>query len=177
MTNPIDPSNNVVHFQFKKRSPEDLPAPPVKRAKGKDVPFCSTHFFEYDMDLRTVECSRCGRNFDPLEALEHLGNQWRNYDLNHREVRREIADLQKERDRIAKQVTNLKGQRRRLVPNVRQDVDRIRSELWDFARAKKPEIADPIMRSLQQRIARVLNTIDTFGDEAAPAVASSEKSP
>ncbi len=166
MTEPTDPYDNVVHLRFKKRSPEDLPTAPIKKSSdGKDRPFCSTHFFEYDMDERTVSCTRCGRSFDPLEALDHLSKVWQRYDWAHRNARQEIADLKDEHDHILKQVKNLKSQRRRLVPNVRQDVERVRNELGRHGWEKNPEIRDAIMRTIRGRIDKILSTLEAFGGE------------
>lgn len=165
MTEPVDPIDNVVHIRFK-RTKEDLPTPPVQKARpGAHRPYCGTHLFEYDMDERSVSCLKCGRKFDAFEALDHLGREWAAYDFNHRNVRGEIADLHKQRDKVAKQVTNLKAQRRRLVPNVRQDVERVRSELWRHGHEKNPEIKDAIWRTVQGRIEKILRTLDAFGDE------------
>lgn len=165
MTEPPDaPPDNVIRVRFK-RTKDDLPTAPVKKAaRANDLPFCHTHYFEYDSDNRTVECSRCGRSFDAFEAFEHLARNWANYDYNHRNVRGEIKALEAERARIAKQVTNLKAQRRRLVPNVRQDVERVRSELWRHEHEKNAGIAAAILRSVRDRIEKVLHTIEKFGD-------------
>lgn len=166
---PIDQADNVVHLRFK-RTKEDLPTAPIKKAQPTEArPFCLDHFFEYDRDERTVSCSRCGRNFDAFEAFESLAQRWSHYDYNHRNARAEIKSLEAERAKIAKQVTNLKAQRRRLVPNVRQDVERVRSELWRHEHEKNPDIAAAIMRTLRGRIEKVLHTIETFGDDEAPA--------
>jgi chorismate mutase len=175
MTEPADPTDNVIRVRFK-RTKEDLPMAPMKRAAPTDRPFCTTHFFEYDRDERTVSCPRCGRSFDAFEAFEHLARQWASYDFNHRNVRGEIAELQKERAKVAKQVTNLKAQRRRLVPNVRQDVERVRSELWRHEHEKNPDIAGAIMRTIKTRLERVLHTLDKFGDEEQTKVAVSMSS-
>ncbi len=171
MTDDLD---NVVHVRFK-RTKEDLPTPPVKKGKGDAKrPFCVTHFFEYDMDERVVSCVRCNRKFDAFEALDCLGREWANYDYTHRNARAEIADLKKQRDAIAKQVANLKAQRRRLVPNVRQDVERIRSELWRHDHEKNPEIARALMRTIRGRLEKILVTIDTFGEEPRTRAASGD---
>ena len=166
-----DPNDNVVVLRFK-RSKEDLPTAPVKKGPRKDRPFCTTHFFVYDRDERSVSCSRCERTFDAFEAFEHLAQQWSNYDYNHRDVRAEIEDLAAQRAKVAKQVANLKAQRRRLVPNVRQDVERVRSELWRHEQEKNPDIRLAIMRTIRARIEKVLHTLDTFGDEDATAEAA-----
>ncbi len=169
-----DPTDNVVHIRFK-RTKEDLPTAPVKKSRSDaSRPFCVTHFFEYDMDERSVSCVRCGRKFDAFEALDHLGRQWANYDFTHRDVRGEIAALKKQRDAVAKQVTNLKARRRRLVPNVRQDVERVRSELWRHQQERNPEIAAAIMRTIRGRIEKILGTLDSFGDEPESKTAGSD---
>lgn len=170
-----DEPSNVVHIRFK-RTKEDLPTAPVtKKRGGPAFPYCAAHFFEYDMDERSVSCARCGRNFDPFEALDHLGRQWASYDFTHRNVRGEIADLEKQRDAIAKQVRNLKARRRRLVPNVRQDVERIGSDLWRYQQEKNADISRAIMRTLQLRVTKILGALDAFGDEPEAEKSEGEK--
>ena len=166
---PTDPPDNVIRVRFK-RTKEDLPAPPIHKAAATiGRPFCVTHFFEYDPDARTVTCPRCDRFFDPFEAFDLLARDWKNYDWNHRNVRGEIAELRATRTKLARQVTNLKAQRRRLVPNVRQDVERVRSELSRHAQEKNPEIKGAIMLTIRRRLEKVLFVLARFGDEDASA--------
>lgn len=161
--------DNVVHLRFK-RTKEDLPTPPVKKHdKKKSPPYCGLHFFVYDLDEREVSCSRCGRKFDALEALDHLGRKWSEYDYTHRNARKEIEELKKEREQLAKQVTNLKARRRRLVPNVQKDIERARSELWRVMREKNHTIAVQKMGGIQVHLNSAINTLSAFGNEPEPA--------
>lgn len=166
MSEPNEPDDNVIRIRFR-RTKEDLPTAPIKQVpRDYTRPFCTTHLFVYDKDARTVSCSRCERQFDPFEAFEHLAQNWAHYDYNHRNARGEIAELQNERAKIAKQVSNLKAQRRRLVPNVRQDVERLRSEFWRHEHEKNPTIAGAIKTTIWNRIDKILATLAKFGDEA-----------
>lgn len=163
----LEPPDNVFPIRFK-RSKDDLPTAPVKKGPPDyKRPFCINHLFEYDLDERVVRCTLCDRKFDAFEALDHLGRSWSAYDFNHRNVRGEIEELRKERERIAKQVSNLKAQRRRLVPNVRKDVESLRSGLWKHGHERNPEIAAAMMRTMQKSVEKILRTLDSFGDDEA----------
>jgi len=163
-----DEPDNVVHLRFK-RTKEDLPTPPVKKHdKKKSPPYCALHFFEYNLDEREVSCSRCGRKFDALEALDHLGRKWSEYDYTHRNARKEIEELKKEGEQLTKQVTNLKARRRRLVPNVQKDIERARSELWRAMREKSHTIAVQKMGGIQVYLNSAINTLAAFGNDQEP---------
>jgi predicted nucleic acid-binding Zn-ribbon protein len=162
--------DNVIPFPFKKRGEGDLPAAPVKKAKTASLPFCSAHMFEVDEERREVLCSRCSRAFDAFEALGLLARDWSNYDWSHRSARHEIADLEKERDAIKKQVSNLKAQRRHLVPNVRVAIQRATSNLFRASNEKSGDVRSSLLREAGRAMEHVQKTIDAFGkDDSASA--------
>lgn len=175
-------TDNVVNISFRRRSKEDLPDPPVKKTRRRSSrAYCGNHFFEYDMDERSVSCTRCGRSFDAFEALDHLGRNWERYDFNHRNARREIADLEKEREAVAKQVKNLKARKSRLVPAVRQDVERLRGELRKCQRETNADMAKAVLLAALCRVDKIMRTLEAFGedecvgdDEDRTAVSSSD---
>jgi len=159
-----DGADNVIPFPFKKRGEGDLPPAPVKKVK-ESAPFCSAHMFEVDEERREVTCSRCERSFDAFEALGLLARDWSNYDWSHRSARHEIADLAKEREDIKKQVSNLKAQRRKLVPNVRVDLQHAQSNLFRASNERSDDVRSGMLREAGRYLDRAQRTIDTFGTD------------
>ena len=161
--------DNVIPFPFKKRGEGDMPRAPVVKAKTPLLPFCIAHSFEIDEERREVTCSRCERSFDAHEALGLLARDWANYDWSHRSVRHEIADLTKEREAIKKQVSNLKAQRRKLVPNVRVDLQRAQSNLFRASNERSDDVRSGMLREAGRFLERAQGTIDAFGAEEKTA--------
>lgn len=156
--------DNVIPFPFKKRGDGDLPMAPVRKAKV-DAPFCSAHMFEIDEEHRVVTCSRCERSFDAFEALGLLARDWSHYDWSHRSARHEIADLTKEREAIKKQVSNLKAQRRKLVPNVRVALQRAQTNLFRASNERSDDVRAGMLREAGRALDVAQRTIDSFGAE------------
>ncbi len=77
------------------------------------VRFCAPHHFEIDGETRTVQCSKCKAAFDPIAALLEIARDWHHYRFNAQDLRHQIERLQKERDELRRQVTNLKAQKKR----------------------------------------------------------------
>lgn len=160
--------DNVIPFPFKKRADGDMPRPPVKKAKGEYIGFCSPHIFEIDEDRRLVECERCHRFFDAFEALVDLAREWEHYDYTHRSVRHEIADFTKERDALKQQITNLKAQRRKLLPNVRVPIQRVQQYLFKAQNEKADRARAALLMQAGLHLDNVQKIIDVFGVEEAP---------
>lgn len=121
--------------------------------------------FEIDEDHRVVVCSRCTRAFDAFEALGLLAQEWSNYAWSHRSVRHEVAELSKEQETLKKQVSNLKAQRRKLVPNVRVDLQRAQSNLFRASNERSDDVRASLLREAARFLDRAQNTIDVFGRE------------
>lgn len=163
---PIEGNANVIPFPFKrKRIDGDLPAAPVKKAKTSSAALCSAHFFEIDEDHRVVVCTRCERAFDAFEALGLLARDWSNYDWSHRHARQELAELAKERDAIKKQISNLKAQRRKLVPNVRVVLQRAQSNLFRASNERSDDVRAGMLREAGRHVERAQTVIDAFGTD------------
>lgn len=136
----VPPIDNVVKLRTK-RNPGDLPMVPVAKApRDPDERSCFQHAFEYSRVARTVKCKLCGCAFEAFDALCYLSEHWERYDWAHRDVRREIAALDVEREKLKQQVKNLKAQARRATPRV---VEKVR-EARDLFHAALRSISEDV---------------------------------
>ena len=159
--------DNVIPFKIKKRDPGELPEAPVKHGKLIDRPgvFCAQHALVLDEDSRLVECSACKKVFDGFEALLVLTNSWKRYAINHRHVRQEIKELSVERERLQKQVKNLRAQRRRALP---VEIERALIALRD-AFYGSPELQKHVgARDVYRALSAAIEAFDHAGDEEPP---------
>lgn len=64
-------------------------------------------------ETRTVECSRCGRQWDPIAAIVHLARTWDNAAAQIQRLRAETKRLAELRDELRREVANLKAKKKR----------------------------------------------------------------
>lgn len=77
-------------------------------------PSCYPHqFFFFDAKVRSVTCQRCARHFDPFEALLYIARHWTNYSANLGSLQAETKRLAGVKERLQKDIQNLKAQLRR----------------------------------------------------------------
>lgn len=81
----------------------------VKRARNT----CISCSFVFDEKERTIECPKCGRQWEAFEALVRLARDWQNFALNRTALRSEVKRLNEDRERLRKDVANLKAAKRR----------------------------------------------------------------
>lgn len=109
--NPVIPLNNIVHVVPK----EDLQLPEmavvIEEQRG---PYCPHEQIKVWPFYRVVECLKCKQRLDPFDYLLRLGQEERNLQSNIYWLRREVKQLNEEKEQLKKQVTMLKSQRRKL---------------------------------------------------------------
>lgn len=81
----------------------------IKRSKSG----CIACRFEFDQHERSIECPVCHRKWEAFDALMHLATHWRTFVQNRTHLRHEVTKLSEERDRLHKEVANLRAAKRR----------------------------------------------------------------
>lgn len=76
-------------------------------------PTCFPHQLRIDGKKRTVHCGRCGKEFTPFDALLYLSRDWVHYRANLTALQGDIKRLTETRERIRRQVKNLKATAKR----------------------------------------------------------------
>jgi hypothetical protein len=84
--------------------------PKLRVVRSKSC-FCT---FTIDEHARAITCPRCGRTWEPFEALLRLSRDWTNYDANRRALKHEVKDLEERRERLRSDIQNLKAQAKRI---------------------------------------------------------------
>lgn len=67
-----------------------------------------------DEKERAVHCKRCGKLWDPVQALLFLARNWTTYASNRDALRAEVKRLEERRERLRKDIQNAKAQTKRL---------------------------------------------------------------
>lgn len=83
----------------------------MKLIRQDDYPksrLCS-HHIAYDLDAGTVECTRCGKSFLPIDALDYLAREWERRTSRITRLRESMVDV----DELAKEERRIKARLRR----------------------------------------------------------------
>lgn len=102
-----DETDNVVQL----KSHALRPAMTIVRADG-----CIAHKLEIDEAKRAIKCTACGRVLDPFDAMLHVAANWKRYAQNLTALQHESARLLAERDKLKREIVNLKATKRRAAP-------------------------------------------------------------
>lgn len=100
---------------------------------------CISCTFLFDEKARTVECPKCGRKWEPFDALAHLARTWRNFAINRDHLRHEVSRLKEIEDRLRKNITNLKAAKRRADSPITELVAALEEHRERGAQRKKPK--------------------------------------
>ncbi len=96
-------------------------------AKRRTRGFCPRHAFLINEDDRTVQCKRCQKTFEPLEALLYLASwpdRWRaEVTRLNQQIKAKTAVL----DELARKLTNYKAAARKRGVAVPSEWDALRS--------------------------------------------------
>ena len=73
------------------------------------APQCPMHAFLLDEKERTIKCRLCEAVFEPFDAMAYLAHRWPDYGHHRETLRNEIATLIAERDRLQREVADLRS--------------------------------------------------------------------
>lgn len=84
-----------------------------KRKPKPRAKYCRFHRFEYDPHDQTVWCAACEKVFSGFEAFLEIAHSWEFVRSNRDLLQSEVSGLLQDRDRLKKDVANLKAAKRR----------------------------------------------------------------
>lgn len=93
---------------------DDYEMPELKIVLSEKENYCSHEQVQVWQYHRVVKCSNCGANLDPFDFILSCGKQERYALSSLQYIRWEIKQSYAERDKLRKEVINLKAQKRRL---------------------------------------------------------------
>lgn len=90
---------------------EIKPSLPIK----EPLRYCSHRRVQVDEHQRELTCQECEAVLDPFEFILSVAREERMHFWNKKEVQDSIKQLSEERERLQKDVNNLKSQKKRLA--------------------------------------------------------------
>jgi hypothetical protein len=82
--------------------------------KIKQAHHCSHKYVEVDIDERELRCQTCKSVVEPFDFILSMAYEERNQQWTQKELKRQIESLKDEKQRLEKDVNNLKAQKRRI---------------------------------------------------------------
>lgn len=107
------PVVNLAERREKKKKERERLRPEIN-VKQSTLRTCFNCAFDVDEKTRIVDCRRCGRVWDPIEAFVAIARSWKHYETNRRACIDDMDRRKRELEDLERKVRNLKAQKRRL---------------------------------------------------------------